>query len=248
MKIRQRTVCHTCRIRKLGVSRRTAVLYSTIPPSWLMGLKCDGKHPSCSQCAWGGKQCAGYQYDLIFVPHVTSAKSTAKTPRSKRRRVAQSRREQAAQATQSTRVNEPQLLATLQPSLFWPFADVLSLVVQNFVPANDARPFSPGSHQPTSRVCGSWIEVLPKLAMTGLQGDIVSSAVRAFGVSILARGSHGRAPIPDALDAQYSALRSLRDGIRHLSELNSNELSAAIMYLLVSEVPQPVLAPGAILG
>ncbi|KND87169.1 hypothetical protein TOPH_08201 [Tolypocladium ophioglossoides CBS 100239] len=58
----------------------------------------------------------------------------------------------------------------------------------------------------------------------------------SFGVSILARGSHGRAPIPDTLNAQYSALRALRDGIRHLSELNSNELSAAIMCLLVSEL------------
>ncbi|KAG7143083.1 hypothetical protein HYQ46_007531 [Verticillium longisporum] len=55
MKIRQITTCHTCRARKLA---------------------CDGKTPACTQCTKSGRECAGYQHDLIFRPPTMMASNS----------------------------------------------------------------------------------------------------------------------------------------------------------------------------
>lgn len=89
------------------------------------------------------------------------------------------------------------------------------------------------SSQP--RICGAWIETLPSLVGRG-QNDYLHSAIKALGVSILARGSGGLAPVSDAMEAQNLALHSLQRNIHHASTLYANEVAATIMCLFMSEV------------
>lgn len=86
------------------------------------------------------------------------------------------------------------------------------------------------------RVCGAWIELLPVLSMTRRYETALSSSVKALGVSILARGRNGIAPISDALTAHCSALHSLHDSLHHIHTSDSDVLAVAIMCLMISEV------------
>lgn len=68
---------------------------------------------------------------------------------------------------------------------------------------------------------------------------LLSLAIKALGVSIVARGSDGRAPVPDALEAQCGALHALRDTIRHYTPSSFNALAATMMCLYLSEMMVP---------
>ena len=117
----------------------------------------------------------------------------------------------------------------------WALQDIISLVVQNFVPAHgtslqyDTSGFK-------SRICGSWIEVLPQLSTVGRHGEALTSSIKAFGVAILSVNQNGYAPVADALAAQGSALQLLQLALRHVHQVHVNELSVAIMCLRISEV------------
>lgn len=107
--------------------------------------------------------------------------------------------------------------------------------MQNFVPIQQISP-TPDSNGRLSRICGSWLEVLPQLSTTGGPGEAVESAIHAFGLAILSRGSEGRVPIPEALAAHGSALRLLHRALCRASAVDVNELIVAIMCLRLSEV------------
>lgn len=77
--------------------------------------------------------------------------------------------------------------------------------------------------------------MLPNLIGPGEGQDVLAAAIKAFGVSIMARGHNGRAPFIDALEAQYSAIRSLQKATR-VGATSFNTIAAAIMCLLLSQV------------
>lgn len=133
----------------------------------------------------------------------------------------------------------------VRPSLAWPFQDVISLVVQNFSPAmlSSTSAFMNWDVDMFPRVCGAWIELLPVLSMTRRHEMTLSSSVKALGVSILARGRNGIAPISDALTAHCSALNSLHDSLHHIHDSNSDVLAVAIMCLMISEVRPELFCP-----
>ncbi|OJJ41817.1 hypothetical protein ASPWEDRAFT_287930 [Aspergillus wentii DTO 134E9] len=58
MKTKQKSVCQTCRKRKLG---------------------CDGKRPGCSQCVLTGRECDGYTTSWTFIPQKAQPQSLPKT-------------------------------------------------------------------------------------------------------------------------------------------------------------------------
>lgn len=92
------------------------------------------------------------------------------------------------------------------------------------------------------RVCGAWIELLPVLSMTRRYEMTLSSSVKALGVSILARGRNGIAPVSDALTAHCSALHSLHDSLHHIAHTSDSDvLAVAIMCLMISEVRPQLL-------
>jgi hypothetical protein len=118
--------------------------------------------------------------------------------------------------------------------------DTLSLVAQNFLPANALKDL--GVMAPIaapSRVCGSWIEVVPDLKTTGPHGMALSSSIRAFAVAIMSYSLPDAASTIDALAAHGSALSSLKQALTNRQGDGSNELSAAIMFLFLSEVRLP---------
>ncbi|KAH7276133.1 hypothetical protein B0J15DRAFT_531564 [Fusarium solani] len=219
MKIRKTTTCHTCRARKLA---------------------CDGKRPSCSQCLFSSKKCAGYDHDLIFRPPVVSNSYPARATKSKRQRRRVSVDSQKAQSVVSKQVTLPANEFPLTRSLSWPLLDIISLVVQNFSPVGKAPQFVPSQASIFShRICGGWVEMLPELARGSKADQCLSPAIKTLAVSILARGSQGRAPMSDALAAHTTALESLNSGLDGWATSAPNIVAASIMCLFLSEMIMP---------
>ncbi|KAF4821120.1 hypothetical protein CGCSCA5_v003582 [Colletotrichum siamense] len=89
-----------------------------------------------------------------------------------------------------------------------------------------------------SRICGAWVEVLPGLVgADGRHDGPLSSAIKALGISLIARGPSGRAPVHEAIAAHSSALKAVGRLIPHANDdpNNYDEISAAIMCLFLSE-------------
>lgn len=83
------------------------------------------------------------------------------------------------------------------------------------------------------------MEVLPGIVGTdGRHDGPLSSAIKALGISLMARGPKGRAPVHEAIEAHSSALKAVGCLIPHANEDPNNytEISAAIMCLFLSEV------------
>ncbi|KAL7795951.1 N-terminal fungal transcription regulatory domain-containing protein [Trichoderma ceciliae] len=232
MKVRKLTVCHTCRARKLG---------------------CDGKRPSCSQCVGTKIKCGGYQYDLVFIPSQLSIGPSTKSKTRKDGKAGKRRGECTKPRNIISTDSSVEIMEKAGPvvgheatevrsSLAWPFQDIISLVVQNFSPTmlSSTSAFMNWDVDIYPRVCGAWIELLPVLSMTRRYEMALSSSVKALGVSILARGRNGIAPISDALAAHCSALHSLHDSLHHIEHTSDSDvLAVAIMCLLISELILP---------
>lgn len=121
-------------------------------------------------------------------------------------------------------------------TLSWQVNDVLSLVAQNFIPAQKTTLLHPKSLKTLSRICGSWIETVPQLSATGQQGIALQASMKAFAVAILSEKSPTSASTVDALVAHGTAIRSIHLALRNPRVTRPNELLAAIMFLLLSEV------------
>ncbi|KAH9240611.1 hypothetical protein K456DRAFT_1758677 [Colletotrichum gloeosporioides 23] len=217
MKTKHHTVRDECRRRKLGVRARE------VPQD----KDCDGKQPSCSQCVLSGLGCPGYKKHIVF-RQPTSPSSIASGQRKKRPR-------------QNRRPNNNTSQKPIPPTraLTWPLSDVLSLCVQNFVPANELGSMSSNSALSQSRICGAWVEVLPALVgANGRHDGPLSSAIKALGISLIARGPSGRAPVHEAIAAHSSALKAVGRLIPHANDDPNkyDEISAAIMCLFLSEI------------
>ncbi|CRK13079.1 hypothetical protein BN1708_002443 [Verticillium longisporum] len=235
MKIRQITTCHTCRARKLA---------------------CDGKTPACTQCTKSGRECAGYQHDLIFRPPTVSTHHQTPIISVKRRRrnppagdpknkrqpsrplKAEPGAKEKAEGSRAAELIPRQRPETIHPPLTWPLLDIISLVIQNFSPIEHLSKTGCASYTSKSsshRVCGAWVEALPELARDGQAELYLSPAIKTLAVSIVSRGKNGRAPVSDALEAQTIALSSIQSGLGQMMASNSNLLAAATMCLFLSE-------------
>jgi len=80
------------------------------------------------------------------------------------------------------------------------------------------------------------MEVLPGLVSRDDAINPLPSAIRALAVSMAAAANKGWAPIPDALEAQGSALNALRSAIPRSTASPSNELAVSTMCMFFSEV------------
>ncbi|KHN94419.1 C6 zinc finger domain protein [Metarhizium album ARSEF 1941] len=205
MKIRQRTICHTCRARKLG---------------------CDGRSPSCSQCLKSSLACGGYHYDLIFAEPLTPGP-----------RAAGGRRRAALPKDAAVAAAKPGLPPPgIRQPLSWPLNDILSVVVQNFIPIRDEAGVDSKALTAPSRVCGSWIEVVPDLKTSGPNGHALTSSIKAFAFAITCCTRRVGASVVDALAAHGTALSSLHHALIRGRNEGPDELSAAIMFLFLSEI------------
>ncbi|KAM3065067.1 hypothetical protein ACMFMG_006171 [Clarireedia jacksonii] len=224
MKVRSLKVCTTCRKRKLG---------------------CDGNVPACSQCLHSGQQCPGYQQDLIFKPVERVTKKRAR-PRAERKSktVSLSLPKGGNDDAPSTKHANP---AQPSRSLSWPLLDIIGFVVRSFSPVQEISSSPINSYSSPSRICGSWIEVLPHLPWSEKAEDVLAPAIRTLALSMLAQEPHHLIPVSEALEARVEALRSLRSGLRQCDGNSSNAFLASIMCLLLAEILLPTLGSGAMI-
>ncbi|EEY18784.1 conserved hypothetical protein [Verticillium alfalfae VaMs.102] len=202
-----------------------------------------------------GRECAGYQHDLIFRPPTVSTHHQAPIISAKRRRnpptgdpknkrqpsrppKAEPGTKEKAEGSRAAELIPRQRSETVHPPLTWPLLDIISLVIQNFspiehLPKNGCASYT--SKSSSHRVCGAWVEALPELARDGQAELYLSPAIKTLAVSIVSRGKNGRAPVSDALEAQTIALSSIQSGLGQMMASNSNLLAAATMCLFLSE-------------
>lgn len=120
-------------------------------------------------------------------------------------------------------------------SFSWTSNDITNLVIHSFVPSEEIAGTVPDLSK-FSRICGSWLQVVPKLSTDGLVGKALSASIKAFAIAIMAKGSYAGAATSHALVAHCSALQSLQHALVLGRASGPNELAAAIMCLFLSEV------------
>jgi hypothetical protein len=122
----------------------------------------------------------------------------------------------------------------------------LSLVAQNFLPTHACSEKDVKTLSDPSRVCGSWIEVVPHLSIAGPPGVALMFSIKVLAVAIMSYGLSDAASTIDALAAHGIAISSLNQALTTYQKEGSDEFSAAIMFLVLSEVGifiQPLLLP-----
>ncbi|KAH7345807.1 hypothetical protein BKA66DRAFT_434053 [Pyrenochaeta sp. MPI-SDFR-AT-0127] len=227
MKLKQDTVCHTCRAHKIG---------------------CDGQLPTCSQCRLTGRQCGGYKLDVVFVPY--SAKTL---PRSSRKAQSSLRsaevpvnigpaariigfdiNERGAQQLQRCQISRPIDSAS---------SDEFTAVILNlFIPTYQQN--LPSFDMSTSQVCGAWVEILPSLVARAGSRELISSATRAFGTIILDRSHQGKSTSFQCREAYIATLQQLKHDLLSPKSFFRIETAAAIVCLAMVELMLPTSDDG----
>ncbi|KAK2738397.1 hypothetical protein FQN57_007074 [Myotisia sp. PD_48] len=210
MKVRQRKVCHTCRAKKLG---------------------CDGRQPACSQCVLTGHMCGGYEYDLIFVHHNSTATKKPYSARSKKGGVICSQDRTGWPLTFGIPPNLPAISLN----------DMTLFIIQNYTPACEIPLLfsDPATPRPRSRVCGVWAETLPTLVTMGKHETLLSCAVQTLGLAILSKGpSYGFSQF-ECFKTYSRALRYLQHQLSRVGSCFDEKLAAAIMCLTLAELMLP---------
>jgi hypothetical protein len=193
--------------------------------------QCDGKKPACSQCTFRGLTCPGYPADWVFVPQTTRNASKFKARRAGPRQQpgagpqTEPKREEALCDLSVKPVTTPEAL---------PLRDLIAAIIDNYVPESGAA-IACGSVEPSPRICGSWVEILPDIA--GNDADTaLASAIRAFAVTILSRGPKQRFPISEGLEAYNQALVAINDALQSPYSDFPVAIAAAVMCLLLAEL------------
>ncbi|KAL6699727.1 hypothetical protein J3F84DRAFT_361582 [Trichoderma pleuroticola] len=199
-------------------------------------IACDQKTPSCSQCLLTGRSCGGYHRQTIFVEgdvglnksrrkardvpkSPSSLKGSEKKSRARRRKTARPAiKFQIAQANETFLTEQDYLI---------------SVIIENFTPAQErslVRTVDGTAACLDSRVCGSWVTLLPEIAARSLiHPDILQFAIKSLGYSILRK-------TPQALEAYGETLRLLKSTLGVAGEVSFEEILAIILCLTLAEV------------
>lgn len=114
--------------------------------------------------------------------------------------------------------------------------NLIELVVRSYIPENELPFIGDNSDNSRSRICGSWVEVLPKLITQTHQDCILPSAMKALATSILASTPQQSPPNFDSTQHYYAAIRALRIEIAAREPVSHAEFAASIMCLGLTEV------------
>ncbi|KAF2738349.1 hypothetical protein EJ04DRAFT_62686 [Polyplosphaeria fusca] len=216
MKTKRRTVCQTCRTRRLG---------------------CDGMRPACSQCVFSGRECDGYQLNLVFIQH-TAAKRGKKRPHS----CSTESDEQAIMKPPESCRNNRELsgkdISQYQHAFPQdPFSsttiEFTSVITNSFLPQymhdvsiTDSSAIS---------VCASWVKVLPEIVSGHQIPSFLRSAIKFFALMIADAGPSCRSISYKSFEAYGTSLQQLKLAMLK-SQSFSLELGAAILCLAISEL------------
>ncbi|KAH7394696.1 hypothetical protein BKA66DRAFT_455546 [Pyrenochaeta sp. MPI-SDFR-AT-0127] len=227
MKLKQDTVCHTCRAHKIG---------------------CDGKLPICSQCCLTGRQCGGYKLDTVFVPYTakTLPRSSRKAQSTKRSAEVLSNIGSAARiigcnitGTDARQLRRCQISRPINSAS----SDEFTAVILNlFVPRCQQN--LPSLDTSTSQVCGAWVGVLPSLVARAGSRELISSATKAFGTIILDRSHQGKNTSFQCREAYIATLQQLKNDLLSPKNFFRIETAAAIVCLAMVELMLPTSGDG----
>ncbi|KAL7953035.1 hypothetical protein V8C34DRAFT_297959 [Trichoderma compactum] len=199
-------------------------------------IACDQKTPSCSQCLLTGRSCGGYHRQTIFVEgdvglrksrrkardvprSPSSLKGPEKKPRARRRQTAgPAVKFQVAQANETFSTEQDYLI---------------SVIIENFTPAQErslVRTVDGTAACLDSRVCGSWVTLLPEIAArSSVHPNVLQFAIKSLGYSILRK-------TPQALEAYGETLSLLKSSLAMAAEVSFEEILAIILCLTLAEV------------
>lgn len=121
-----------------------------------------------------------------------------------------------------------------------PLDPLMTFVVRSFVPAANLSPGRGGGSVPPTRVCGSWVEVLPVLASGG-NNIALSSAINAFAMAMMSGATASTSMTSSAGETYSQALCALHSELRSApkSKALPSQIIASIMCLLFAELFQP---------
>ncbi|KAJ4290095.1 hypothetical protein N0V88_006601 [Collariella sp. IMI 366227] len=106
-----------------------------------------------------------------------------------------------------------------------PLGDLIQAIVDNYVPEADASIVC-SSVEPSPRICGSWVEVLPDL-LGNDTNSVLAPGIRAFALTILSRGPKHRVSIASGLEAYQQALIK----VNHALEAPYNAFPVVLAFL-----------------
>ncbi|KAF4964021.1 hypothetical protein FSARC_8019 [Fusarium sarcochroum] len=219
MKVRKKTLCLTCRRRK---------------------VRCDGKRPACSQCLNSGRSCEGYP-DALFVPWHSSSglgQTTAEpSPTRASNKITSTVNSPSSLNNlicHHTKV--PPDVASIYPFLTDPWENTISLIIRNYVPDREASADITDIVPQSPRICGSWVTALPDLAAgsSGRLGECLTSAMNALALSITSYRTGTRLNQPISLSYGH-ALRLLQHNLYSSKSCYKAEQAAAVMCVALLE-------------
>ncbi|QYT05454.1 Zn(2)-C6 fungal-type domain-containing protein [Trichoderma simmonsii] len=196
-------------------------------------IACDQKTPSCSQCLLTGRSCGGYHRQTIFVEGDVGfrksrrkAEDVPRSPSSLKGLEKKRRRQTAGPAIKFQVAQANETFSTEQDYL-------ISVIINNFTPAQErslVRIVDGTAASLDSRVCGSWVTLLPEIVARSLvHPDVLQFAIKSLGYSILRK-------TPQALEAYGETLRLLKSSLAMAREVSFEEILAVILCLTLAEV------------
>ncbi|RKL22983.1 hypothetical protein BFJ68_g1188 [Fusarium oxysporum] len=215
MKVRNRTICQTCRLRKIG---------------------CNGAKPACLQCTHSGRECS-YPTDLLFVPETTAKKSKTPAKKSEKRVVTSN----AISDKQLLRPRLPLMIPGIPDN---PLQGKVLLIMQSFMPEGELYVIHQNKPT-ESRICGNWVEVLPIISSGGQGHALSSAIrCLAASISDLRQSSHStRTELLYKYGLAMRSLKGELDG-SHTDISSQDEVAVAIMCLTLTEMILPTSSNG----
>ncbi|KAH0495081.1 hypothetical protein TgHK011_008652 [Trichoderma gracile] len=209
-------------------------------------IACDRKSPSCSQCLLTGRTCGGYHRQAIFVQgdigitksrgrrraHATDDQQPSSAPRVHAQPTTEqgkTRRRRRHTKGPAIKYHVSQSSETFSSELDY----LISLIIENFTPPEERSLVSTVDGSAAcldSRVCGSWVTLLPAIAArSSVHLDVLQCAVKTLGYTILNN-------IPRALEEYGETLRLFSSTLGSIGEGSFEVLLAAILCLTLAEV------------
>ncbi|KAH9208656.1 hypothetical protein DL95DRAFT_311499, partial [Leptodontidium sp. 2 PMI_412] len=199
---------------------------------------CDGAMPSCTQCCRTGRKCGGYKSTAVFVHYTANSHAPKKllpligapgVDRAARRIGDNDHPGVPSLQAEPFQISQP--IDTTSPN------ELTSIIVGRFVPKFHEPPFLFDSG--TSQVCGAWVEMLPSIVARANSGELITAAVRAFGLTLLDRGPEGKSKNFRGLEAYVATLEKLSSTLQSPENCFRIETAAAVVCLAMVELMLP---------
>lgn len=188
-----------------------------------MGVQCDGKRPSCSQCQHTGRACAGYSSDFEFI---LSGGNTRK----------RLRRAEGYARNNSMANQKAFLTKTPAPAI----QDAANLIIRSYVP-EDEIPWLSQIHDVQPRVCGGWVATLPQLLIGGRSTQVLPAAVKTLALAISSKRLYQRPTSPTIWQSYGSTVQLLQQRLGRGGGVYNGEYLASLMCLTLTEVSSAIL-------